>query len=161
MIDAFRHSALVRALYRLVRHFRGAKVRVPKPITEYETYTLEDPDRPGVEILVAEVPDGLSTTHEARHQYDDRSVAVPHGMGSIWFTVIGPRQVVMAHATFGGDQGKVQCCTIEVEPAFRKQGLATLLYLLASDTFAAPVIPSDNRTAHAIAFWNGRTEISA
>lgn len=134
---------------------------MPKPITEYETYTLEDPDRPGVEILVAEVPDGLSTTHEARHQYDDRSVAVPHGMGSIWFTVIGPRQVVMVHATFGGDQGKVQCCTIEVEPAFRKQGLATLLYLLASDTFAAPVIPSDNRTAHAIAFWNGRTEISA
>lgn len=134
---------------------------MPQAITEYETYTLEDPDRPGITILVAAVPDGLLRTDVARHQFDDRSMGVPHGMGSIWFIVTGPSEVIIAQATFGGDAGKVRCCTITVEPAFRRQGIATLLYLLATDKFAAPVVPSNDRTADAIAYWGHRVEILA
>ena len=110
---------------------------------------------------MATVPAGLPVAHEARHLFDDRSVGVLYGMGSVWFTAAAPSDLFVAQATFGGDGGKVRCCTIDVAPNFRRQGVATLLYRLASDAFAAPVVPSHLVSKAAVAFWGGQTEIWA
>lgn len=84
---------------------------------------------------------------------------MPKSFGAIWFDVSTWQGGFVAQATFAADADAVRCDTITVNPAHRRKGVATSLYEIASEMFQGPVVPSDNQTAEAEAFWGGRTEI--
>ena len=105
------------------------------------------------------VPPGLPADHQARDGFDDQSIAVPREAGSVWFRVWVPGDRFVAAATFAAGDQTVQCDGIDVEAIYRRQGIATALYELASSIFAAPVIPSATQTSDAKAFWGDRSEI--
>ena len=134
---------------------------MPHTIAKFGRYKLEHPDFPDMVISVTEVPPGLLAGDPIREQFDDRSIDVGHSLGAIWFNVVDSSGAHVATATFAGDGLAAQCDTIDVESAYRRKRVASLLYLIASKIFAAPVVPSSNRSDDALAFWGDQTEISA
>jgi hypothetical protein len=112
------------------------------------------------DAMVTEVPSGLDPNDPARERFDDRSIDVPHDNGSVWIEVRDPEKgELVAIAVFGADAKVVRCDTVEVTLHYRRKGVATALYRLASSLFKAPVVPTDNLSADAVAFWGQQSEI--
>jgi predicted GNAT family acetyltransferase len=122
-------------------------------------YMWGDTDEYRLTLVV--VPSGLAAQDPWRDDHDDRSVAVPHGDGSAWLTVRTRDDRLVAQAVFGAEGSVVRCDTITVMDAFRRQGIATRLYKLASAIFEAPVVPSALLIEDGPAFWQGRSQITA
>jgi hypothetical protein len=99
------------------------------------------------------------TDARIRDRFDSRTIELPKELGSIWFEVFDPAGAWAATATFAGGEGVVRCDLIEVERPHRRQGIATVVYMLASRIFDAPVVPASVRSDDAVTFWAGRTEI--
>lgn len=112
------------------------------------------------DATITEVPYGLDPHDPTREDFDDRSMAVPHDMGSIWIDVREyPKGALVALAAFGADATVVRCHNIEVMLAYRKKGVAKALYQLASCIFEAPVVPSAILSPDAVKFWGKQTQI--
>lgn len=112
-------------------------------------------------VTISRIPLGLETQNRIREAYDDRSIHVDNTTGSIWFHVeVRSTREVTAIAVFAADSLVVRCDTIEVMPKYRRRGVATALYRIASREFAAPVVPSGVLSSEASAFWGENTQIS-
>lgn len=128
------------------------------PILSAQQWNLEILD--SYDATIVEMPFGLDPRNPLREHFDDRSVGVHHGMGSIRIIVCdaGARAIV-AIAVFGADAGVVRCDTIEVSSLYRRKGVAMALYQLASCIFEAPVVRSHILSPDAVLFWGNRTQI--
>jgi hypothetical protein len=60
---------------------------------------------------------------------------------------------IVANATFAASKTSVKSDTIEVIKPYRRKGIASLLYDLASETFELPNKPSNILSDDAKAFW--------
>lgn len=130
------------------------------PIIQWSRSQAPFSNRSDLILTVLLVPPGLPTDHIARHEADDRSIAVPKEFGSLWFQVIDRNTgAPIANATFAADAVAARCDTIEVTNEYRRQGIASEIYRHVSVIFAAPVVPSDCLSDDARAFWNGRDQI--
>lgn len=134
---------------------------MPKAIIDIEqhTYTAPDGDCP-YRVEAYCIPPGPTADVRVRDRFDNRTIELPKDLGSIWFEVFDRSGGWAGSATFAGGDGAVQCDLIQIEPAHRCKGIATLLYQIASSTFEAPVIPSITQSDEAKAFWAGRSQIS-
>ncbi len=135
------------------------KAIMPKAIIDIEQHTYTDEDWP-YRIEVYCIPPGPTANVRVRDRFDNRMIDLPMDFGSIWFEVFDPSGGWAGSATFAGGDGAVQCDLIQIEPAHRCRGIATILYQIASSTFEAPVIPSATQSYEAKAFWAGRSQIS-
>ncbi|VTO17790.1 hypothetical protein [Brevundimonas vancanneytii] len=130
---------------------------MPNPIVifEQQTYDLDGwPYRVEANCIPPDEADA-----RIRDRFDSRAIDLPKELGSIWFEVFDPVGAWAATATFACGEGVVRCDLIEVERPHRRQGIATVVYILASKIFDAPVVPASVRSDDALAFWAGRTEI--
>ena len=128
------------------------------PISTTQQWTLKVLER--YDATITEVPFGLAPHDPVRESFDDRSNGVPHDMGSAWIEIRDPvKSELVATSVFGADAKVVRCYTVEVTLAYRRKGIATALYQLASCIFEAPVVPSDILSDDAAAFWGKQTEI--
>lgn len=115
----------------------------------------------GFLATVTRIPFGLATQDPLREFHDDRSIDVAKTMGSIWLHVEDPATGAMvACAVYAADPLVVRCDTVDVLPGYRRKGVATALYRIASREFAAPVVPSPLLSDDAREFWKGKTQIS-
>jgi hypothetical protein len=141
---------------------RRADVRVQekrvKPITKLEMYEIDDPAEP-YRVVMWCLPPGPPEDPRIGERFPEGSIEVPKSFGAIWFDVSTWQGGFVAQATFAADADAVRCDTITVNEAHRMKGVATQLYETASGVFQGPVIPSDNQTPDAVAFWGGRTQI--
>jgi hypothetical protein len=111
-------------------------------------------------VSVVGIPPNLPSRDIHRDQYDDRTFQVCHTMGTLWFTVFNVADgKFVGHAAFGADSSAVRCDTISIETNFRRNGVASALYELASCIFEAPVIKSNILSQDAHSFLSNRTEI--
>ncbi len=111
-------------------------------------------------VSVVGIPPDLPSRDIHRDQYDDRTFHVCHTMGTIWFKVYNVEDgKFVGHAEFGSDSVAVRCDTVTIEASFRRNGVASALYELASYIFNAPVVKSNILSQDAVDFWSGRTEI--
>lgn len=61
-----------------------------------------------------------------------------------------------AHAgyvEFVHQRGKLRACNLEVATAFRRQGLATAMYVFAETHTGMRAVPHDDQSADGQAFW--------
>ena len=116
---------------------------------------------PRYQATVTELPPGVTHTHPLTDILDPRAITVPNTAGAIHILIeTQDRKHIVATAVFAADEDVVRCDSIDVMPDFRRQGVATGLYKLASRIFRAPVVPSDNQTEDAKAFWGIKKKIS-
>jgi len=130
--------------------------------TKNEIEQFEGEVLPGFLFKVVKIPPGLASTHPARERCDDRSIHVPKSAGSVWIEVwTSTGASLAASATFAADAEAVRCDTVDVMPDYRRLGIATVLYRLASELFEAPVVPSETLSEDARLFWGRRTSITS
>lgn len=128
------------------------KITIP---TMYEEHFA-----PLYQVTVTELPPGLSASHPLTGILDSRSIKVPKTAGAIHLLVeTRDHKQMIGVAVFAADEDVVRCDSIEVMPDYRRQGVATGLYRLASRIFRGPVVPSDELNENDKAFWGSRTEI--
>lgn len=114
----------------------------------------------GYAAFITLVPAGLDTQDPLRERHDDRSIAVDKTMGSVWIDVVDyVGGAMVATAVFAADAQAVRCDTVDVMPLYRRKGVATALYKIASRSFAAAVVPTDNLSEDAKRFWGTRSRI--
>lgn len=129
------------------------KITIP---TMYEEHFA-----PRYQVTVTELPPDLTSTHPLTGILDPRSIKVPKTAGSIHLLLeTQDRKHTVATAVFAAVEDVVRCDSIDVMPDYRRQGVATGLYRLASRIFRAPVVPTDNQTEDAKAFWGIKKRIS-
>lgn len=122
------------------------------------TIPVDLPD--GFFAVVTLVEPELPSDSVWRHECDDRSVAVPKSHGTVSFEIFTTdSSEFVGHGVFAADHLAVQCDTIDVQIPFRRKGIASWMYLRASEVFAAPVHPSSILSHDALAFWGGRKAI--
>lgn len=128
-----------------------------KPVSEIRAW--EQVVDNGCRIEVVEIPVG--TPYQAtRWDYDDREIMVPKSSGSLWMRVCRENSVeLVATATFAADKFVARCNSVFVTPGFRRAGLATYLYYLASERFDARIVPSNLLLKDGATFWSNRSAI--
>lgn len=125
---------------------------------EVKSFTEGPCGEHGYFFLITIVPPGLPVDHPARERFDDRSIDLPHELGSAWIIARqnGREGTIVATATFAATREAVRCDSVEVDKKHRRRGIATALYDLAARVFERPVEPSDNLSEDAKAFWSSR-----
>jgi hypothetical protein len=112
------------------------------------------PNFPSLIFQAVEVPPGLPTQHIHRQLYDDRSVLLPHGDGSIWISVYeGANPIEIGSAVFALDGVDVKCDGVDVHEKHRGQGIASEIYRLAKQITGLPLAPSETQTMEAVRLW--------
>lgn len=129
-----------------------------KAITKFECHEIDDQTEP-YRVVLWRVPPGPREDARIAERFDEKSIDVPKSFGSIWFQLWTWEGGSVAQATFAADADAVRCDTITVHPTYRLRGIATRLYEAASESFQGPVVPSENQTPDAVAFWRGRKQI--
>ena len=129
-------------------------------INEVKIFTAGPCGDHGYFFDVAVVPSKLPFNHPARDRFDDRAIAVPNELGSVWVTVYSheDKSSIAAVATFAATNDSVRCDSVEVNLTHRRRGVATPLYDLASKVFELPIVPSDTLSEDAKAFWSNRQQ---
>lgn len=114
---------------------------------------------PGFDFAAISLPAG-ENINEGIWKIDVESMGVPATNGHLYFRVTSADDGEwVARAAFGAGDRSVQCCMIDVSEEYRGRGIARAMYRWASCLFAAPVLPSEERTALAMDFWKDRTAI--
>jgi len=115
----------------------------------------------GFVAVVTAVPSGLPDNSIWRQDLDDRSVSVPSSYGTVSFAVYtSDGKDLVGLGVFAADHTGVQCDSIDVQIPYRRRGVASWMYLRASEVFGAPVHPSPIRSDDALLFWGDREAIS-
>ena len=131
-----------------------------KKIESAQSLTGQLEARGEYDFHAALIPPHLEDRDALRASYDDRSLHVPCGCGSIWFHVYERHGgAFVATAVFAADEDSVRCDTVDVMPDHRRKRIATALYQWASALFEAPVVPSMVLSEEAKLFWGDKDKI--
>lgn len=135
---------------------------MPSKISKFSQDTYQFECLPTYTFEVSSVPPRLATNSSLRADFDDRSIALPAELGSIWVRVYTEEDgLFVAHAVFAVGSESVICDDVQVNEAHQDQDMATSCYDIAGIVAGSEVQPSTIQTTDAKKFWqkrNARTD---